>query len=56
VPAQSLAQGVLGRVRSPQRIEFNALIEEMRAGTAYVNFHTTAYPSGEIRGQVRLLN
>jgi hypothetical protein len=36
-------------------IEFDALIEEMRAGTAYVNFHTTLYPGGEIRGQVRLL-
>ena len=37
-------------------IDFNALLDEMRAGTAYVNFHTTRYPSGEIRGQVRLLN
>ena len=37
-------------------IDFNTLIEEMRAGTAYVNFHTTAYPGGEIRGQTRLLN
>ena len=37
-------------------ISFEALLEEMRAGTAYVNFHTTAYPGGEIRGQVRLLN
>jgi hypothetical protein len=37
-------------------IDFNTLIEELRAGTAYVNFHTTTYPAGEIRGQVRLLN
>lgn len=36
--------------------DFNTLIEEMRAGTAYVNFHTTRYPGGEIRGQVQLLN
>jgi hypothetical protein len=37
-------------------IEFSALIEEMRAGTAYVNFHTSLYPGGEVRGQTRLLN
>ena len=36
--------------------DFNTLIAEMRAGTAYVNFHTSRYPGGEIRGQVQLLN
>jgi CHRD domain-containing protein len=36
-------------------ITFEALIAEMRAGNAYVNFHTTQFPAGEVRGQTRLL-
>jgi hypothetical protein len=57
---QSIAQGLLVEgsftAANVTGIDFNTLIEEMRAGTAYVNFHTTLYPGGEIRGQVRLLN
>lgn len=30
------------------------LIEGIMAGTAYVNIHTTAYPDGEIRGQIEV--
>jgi hypothetical protein len=37
-----------------QGIEFEALIEELRNGNAYVDVHTSAFPDGEIRGQVRL--
>jgi hypothetical protein len=31
----------------------SALIEAMRSGNAYVNVHTSQYPPGEIRGQIR---
>jgi CHRD domain len=29
------------------------LVDDIRAGTAYVNVHTTAHPAGEIRGQIK---
>jgi hypothetical protein len=35
-------------------IAFNDLLNEMRNGSAYVNVHTTAFPAGEIRGQLQL--
>ena len=37
-------------------ISFDALLNEMRSGNCYVNFHSTTYPGGEIRGQVRLVD
>lgn len=36
-------------------ISFDALLNEMRNGNCYANFHSTTYPGGEIRGQVRLV-
>ena len=32
--------------------EFAELVAAIRAGVAYVNVHTTAFPAGEIRGQL----
>lgn len=32
--------------------EFEELVRGIRSGAAYVNVHTTAFPAGEIRGQV----
>ena len=37
-------------------ISFDALVNEMRSGNCYVNFHSTTYPAGEMRGQVRLVD
>lgn len=36
-------------------VTFDVLLEQMRAGTAYVNVHTTRYPGGEVRGQTQLI-
>ncbi len=59
-PARSITQGTIAEgsftAANMVNYDFNTLIQEMRAGTAYVNFHTTLYPGGEIRGQTRLLN
>lgn len=33
--------------------QIDELVRAIRAGATYVNVHTTAYPGGEIRGQVR---
>lgn len=32
---------------------FEDLVARLRNGTAYVNVHTSAYPGGEIRGQIQ---
>ena len=37
-------------------ISFQDLVAGFRAGTIYGNVHTTAFPGGEIRGQVQVLN
>lgn len=42
IPEQGLAAG-----------DFAGFLRILRAGAAYVNVHSTQYPNGEIRGQIR---
>jgi CHRD domain len=42
IPAQGILAG-----------DFDALVEVIETNSAYVNVHTTTFPSGEIRGQIR---
>lgn len=37
-------------------VSFDELLNAMRTGNAYVNVHTAQFPSGEMRGQIRLAN
>jgi CHRD domain len=33
--------------------DFQAVVEALESDTAYANIHTTSFPAGEIRGQIR---
>ena len=35
--------------------QFNELIAAIRAGVAYVNVHSSKFPGGEVRGQLRIV-
>ncbi len=51
--ATGTVNGVLVAGAAPRsRIAFDELVVMMRDGDSYVNVHTTAFPGGEIRGQV----
>jgi hypothetical protein len=50
---QTLASGTFAE-SDLTGITFGGLLEEMRAGTAYVNVHTTQFPGGEVRGPIAL--
>jgi hypothetical protein len=45
VTAKAASQNVLAE-------DFDALVAALDSGTAYANIHTSAFPSGEIRGQI----
>ncbi len=50
-----LAEGSFTQTDNNQ-ISMNDLLAAMRSGGAYVNVHTSAFPGGEMRGQVRVVN
>jgi CHRD domain/Secretion system C-terminal sorting domain len=52
--ASSSVQGVWSSTDGTQPLT-PALVESLLTGRVYVNFHTTAHPGGEIRGQVNLV-
>ena len=43
VPSQNVSAG-----------DFDAIEDALESNTAYANIHTTSFPAGEVRGQVRL--
>ncbi len=52
-PASNTVSGVWKSTDATQPLT-RALVESLLTGRVYVNFHTTANPGGEIRGQVTL--
>jgi hypothetical protein len=56
VLAQGTITGVLSRTHEACNgsiSTFEGLLELMRSGNTYVNFHTSEHPNGEIRGQIK---
>jgi hypothetical protein len=50
---RATAQGIDGGTSGASPAEFAELIKAIRDGVAYANVHSTKFPSGEIRGQIK---
>jgi hypothetical protein len=59
IPGRSSGVLAVGTIQATDLVgplagaSLDALVAQLRAGNAYVNVHTTAYPAGEVRGQIR---
>lgn len=49
--ANMIEGGIVGQGIAPG--EFDELVAAIRAGVAYVNVHSSLFPAGEVRGQLR---
>lgn len=47
------AQGIDGTPETRTPAEFAEILKAIRAGLTYANVHSTKFPAGEIRGQIR---
>jgi hypothetical protein len=58
-PTTGLVNGIIAQgsftAANVRGVSFDQLIQEMKSGNAYVNFHTVQFAAGEVRGQTRLL-
>jgi len=52
VPADIVGPGVQG-IDAGESTAFEELLDAIRAGYTYANVHTTRWPGGEIRGQIK---
>jgi hypothetical protein len=50
-----LVQSTFSAADVDSSTSFESLIEQMRNRGAYVNVHTTAFPDGEVRGQIEVV-
>ena len=53
-PLPSCVVGPAAQGINPSPDEFDDVVAAILSGTSYANIHTTKYPAGEIRGQVKV--